>query len=281
MASGLPLIVRRNYYATYYSAEIVNSLTNLFFAYLAYKGIKNNLENGHDQVFLAAFISYLIIGIGSFIFHTTLKYSMQLLDELAMVYTTCILFHATFSHGRSTATKISVAALTIGIAAFVTGYYHYLGDPKFHQDTFALLTAIVVFYNIYLMEKTLRHSPEKGPTSGQANIAEDARRLQTMWSMIPVGIGSVALGFGIWTLDNVYCTRFRVWRREVGLPWGILLEGHGWWHFFTSIAEYYNIVWCTWLRYCYDGKQDQVEMIWPSLWTSMPKLERIERKKNL
>lgn len=199
---------------------------------------------------------------------------MQLLDELAMIYTTCILFYATFSHGRSTATRIVVAALTIGIAAFVTGYYHYLGDPKFHQDTFTLLTAIVVFYNIYLMEKALRHSPQQGSASSQANVSEDARRLRTMWSMIPVGIGSVALGFGIWTLDNIYCSRFRVWRRELGLPWGILLEGHGWWHLMTGTGAYYYIVWGVWLRHCLNGRQDEFELVWPSILGSLPKVER-------
>lgn len=203
---------------------------------------------------------------------------MQLLDELAMVYTTCILFYATFSHGRSTAARIGVAGLTTGIAAFVTGYYHYLGDPKFHQDTFALLTAIVVFYNIYLMQKALKR-PGQGPASATAEALADTQRLKIMWQMIPIGIGSVGVGFIIWTLDNMYCSRFRGWRRELGLPWGILLEGHGWWHFFTSIAEYYNIVWCTWLRYCYDGKQDQVEMIWPSMWTSLPRLEKVRKSR--
>ena len=265
----------RNYYATYYSAEIVNAFTNLCFAYLATKGIRNCLSHGHDRIFLFAFISYLVIGFGSFIFHSTLKYSTQLLDELAMIYTTSILFYGTFSHGKPASFRIAVAGLTVGIAAFVTGYYHYLGDPAFHQNMFALLTAIVVFRNMYLMVKTLRH-PEN-PTS-QAR-KDDAQRLRTMWQMMPVGIGSVAIGFVIWSLDNAYCGKLRTWRRQIGLPWGILLEGHGWWHFFTSIAEYYNIVWCTWLRYCYDGKQDQVELIWPSIWTSVPRLERIDRRK--
>jgi dihydroceramidase len=44
-------------------------------------------------------------------------------------------------------------------------------------------------------------------------------------------------------------------------------------HLLTGIAEYYNIVWSTWLRYCLQGRQDEVELIWPSWW-SMPHLER-------
>ncbi|KAK1031253.1 alkaline ceramidase ydc1, partial [Friedmanniomyces endolithicus] len=71
-----------NYYATPYSAEIVNTLTNALFVYLACKGMYNCYTQGHDRIFLLTFIGYLIVGSGSFAFHTTLKYPMQLVDEL-------------------------------------------------------------------------------------------------------------------------------------------------------------------------------------------------------
>ena len=63
----------QDYYATIYSAEIVNTLTNLLFMYLAVKGINNCLKNGHDRIFLVTFFGYLLVGTGSFLFHTTLK----------------------------------------------------------------------------------------------------------------------------------------------------------------------------------------------------------------
>lgn len=63
----------KNYVVTQYSAEIVNTLTNLLFMYLAAKGIHNCLKNGHDTVFLVAFVGYLLVGTGSFLFHATLK----------------------------------------------------------------------------------------------------------------------------------------------------------------------------------------------------------------
>jgi dihydroceramidase len=63
----------QDYYATIYSAEIVNATTNLMFVYLSYKGIRNCIRNGHDAVFLVSFLGYLIVGLGSFLFHSTLK----------------------------------------------------------------------------------------------------------------------------------------------------------------------------------------------------------------
>ena len=166
---------------------------------------------------------------------------MQLLDELSMIYTTCIMFYAIFSHQCSVRNATLVAVGAIGIAAFVTGYYHYLKDPLFHQNTFALLTAIVFFRSLYSMESSLRPSrkAKKQAANGRVDVNDSAEQtrmdrrdlgiLKIMYQMIPVGLGSIALGFLIWNLDNAFCSTLRRWRREIGLPWGILLEGHGWW----------------------------------------------------
>jgi dihydroceramidase len=62
-----------NYYATIYSAEIVNTLTNLLFMYLGLRGALNCIQNGHDNIFLVTCCGYLIVGTGSFLFHSTLK----------------------------------------------------------------------------------------------------------------------------------------------------------------------------------------------------------------
>jgi len=66
--------LRKKYYATYYSIEIVNTLTNLLFLYLAYRDIKSCREYSHDSVFAVAYFGDFLLGIGSFMFHTTLKY---------------------------------------------------------------------------------------------------------------------------------------------------------------------------------------------------------------
>jgi dihydroceramidase len=166
---------------------------------------------------------------------------MQLLDELSMIYTTCIMFYAIFSHGKSTGSSILFLIFTIALAIFITTYYHYLQNPVFHQNTFALLTVIVLLRSMYAMEIKLRPSlnpkrcSDSNPLSAD-NSKEKLRRetrdvaiLRTMWKMIACGVSAVAGGFLIWTLDNEFCSTLRSWRREIGLPWGILLEGHGWW----------------------------------------------------
>ncbi|KAA8625475.1 alkaline dihydroceramidase Ydc1 [Pyrenophora tritici-repentis] len=287
-----------NYVVTQYAAEVINTFTNLLFMYLAAKGIRNCLKHGHDTVFLVAFVGYLLVGSGSFLFHATLKYPMQLVDELSMIYTTCLMNFATFSYGKSRLYSTGLAVGLISLAVFITLYYHYLQDPTFHQNAYAILTAIVLFRAMYVMEVNIRPrfrskeriaaNPRQAKGVKAVQDGEDVRDqeiISTMWKMIGFGLSIFLGGFGVWHLDNVYCSKLIQWRREIGMPWGFVLEGHGWWHPMTGTGAYFYIVWGVWLRHCLNYRQDEYELDWPSYWT-MPQVIRRQsangsRKKEL
>lgn len=175
------------------------------------------------------------------------------------------------------------------LALFITGYYHYLQDPTFHQNAYAILTALVLIRSIFVMELNIRpyyrkrceerEDARKSSTQPkEADMTRQDRRdeemLRTMWIMIAVGLSVFLGGFGLWSLDNRYCAKVRAWRHEIGLPWGILLEGHGWWHLMTGVGAYFYIVWGIWLRHCLNGRQDEFVMVWPTTLTSLPRVER-------
>ncbi|KAI9883222.1 MAG: hypothetical protein M1823_005015 [Watsoniomyces obsoletus] len=282
-----------DYYATIYSAEIVNTLTNLLFMGLAYRGCRNCWKYGHDRIFFVAFVGCFLVATGSFLFHSTLKYPMQLVDELSMIYTTCLMWYATFSHGKPRGYRIGLGVGLVALAIFITLYYHYLQDPSFHQTAYALLTCVVVFRSMFLMERHLRASWGQGSLHSQnrehekssrvlskireeAEDRRDASILRTMWFMISYGLSLFLGGFVIWTLDIKYCSNLRSWRRQIGLPWGILLEGHGWWHFMTGLGAYYYIVWGIWLRHCLNHREDEFKLEWPSAFFSLPQVVRAD-----
>ncbi|CAG7938182.1 unnamed protein product [Penicillium salamii] len=250
-----------DYYATEYAAEIVNTLTNLMFMWLGVQGILSCRRNGHDQIFNP----------------------MQLVDELSMIYTTCLMAYALFSYSRSTAVRVWLGLSLAGLAVFITLYYHYLQDPIFHQNAYALLTTVVVLRSMYIMEVTLRpkwrHSTEqdrlerqkKGlpvPTKERQHYGNvrDTKMLKTMWFMVIYGLSMFLGGFFIWNLDNIFCSEIRRMRRAVGLPWGLFLEGHGWWHVMTGIGAYLYIVWGIWLRHCLNNRQDEYHLRWARFW---------------
>ena len=65
--------VVQDYYASHYAAEIVNAFTNIMFLYLGLRGLYNCVKHGHDRIFMVTFLGYLLVGFGSFCFHSTLK----------------------------------------------------------------------------------------------------------------------------------------------------------------------------------------------------------------
>ncbi|KAK1239551.1 hypothetical protein MKX07_001005 [Trichoderma sp. CBMAI-0711] len=226
-----------DYALSSYCAELCNTVTNAIFMWLGIRGVVNCLQQKHPSIFLISYLGYMVVGLGSILFHTTLK-----------------------------------SVLGIGLLSLsgsITVYYHVTKDPVFHQVAYAFLTATVVFRSMWVMESQLR------PVLSARDPEEAARVLNTMWAMIATGLSVFLGGFLIWNLDNVFCSQVRQLRHAVGLPWAVLLEGHAWWHLMTGLAYYY-ITWGTWLRHCLAGQGSNYVLVWPRVLTSIPYLKRVE-----
>ena len=111
--------------------------------YLGTRGIRNVLKYKHSPVFIVSYLGYMVVGLGSMAFHTTLYClsshprsrrrrvvckcvsdrmldSMQLADELPMIYTVCIMGYATFSYRKSGPVQVLVALIMVAIAGGIT-----------------------------------------------------------------------------------------------------------------------------------------------------------------
>lgn len=175
-----------------------------------------------------------------------------------MIYTTCLMCYATFSYSKTRLYSFLLALSLVSLAMFITLYYHYLQDPAFHQNAYGILTAVVLFRSLYVMEYGLRPSltrreqefkllRKRSMSANEKEISRsddrrDARILKTMWVMIASGLSIFLGGFFIWNLDNKYCSTLRRWRRHVGLPWGMILEGHGWWFVFHTLRVAFQVL---------------------------------------
>ncbi|VBB73430.1 Putative alkaline phytoceramidase [Podospora comata] len=249
-----------DYNISYYCAEVVNTLTNLVFMYLGFKGLRNVIKYAHSKVFILVFLGYMVVGLGSMAFHTTLKYEMQLADELPMIYTICIMAYVAFGTNKSPAVKGLLAVFLLGLATFITVYYLYAKDPVFHQVAYGLLTASTIFRGFYVLEGVLR------PAFKKRNPATCDRHMKEMWTLALTGIFMFLAGFLIWNIDNVFCHHITQTKQKVLLPWAIIFEGHGWWHILTGLA-YHMILWRLWSNCCLDGKEDEFMLDWKPLRT--------------
>lgn len=180
-----------DFYLTGYVAEVMNVATNAIFLYLSYTATRHVFIHDHPRIFALCFITYGIIGVGSVLFHGTLKYQMQLIDECAMIYAALTMSFATFSYGRSSAGKAIVCFVSVAIGLSITLIYHYLKNPLFHQNAFALILISLLLRSLYLMETRTRH--------------ENPEATNMMWKMVIWGTAIFLTGFdfGTWKMYTV------------------------------------------------------------------------------
>ena len=152
---------------------------------------------------------------------------MQLVDELSMINTTLIMWFATFGHNQSRLFRILLALFLISTLVTVAGVYHYLGNPVFHQNVYALLTIIVIGRSWYQVQTKVKKTSLEHYTN--------------MRDMVLLGLAAIGAAFTLWNLDTIFCGHITDVRRSIGMPWGFLLEGHAHWHLLTGLGGYYYI----------------------------------------
>lgn len=196
----------------------MNTVTNSGFVMLATFALINVIRYKLEKRFLIVSLGFITVGVGSWLFHMTLRYEYQLLDELPMIYATCVPYWIVFSFGKSTAQSIRIGAeVSIAAAALTAVYLHYR-NPTIHQAGYAVLNVLIILKSVSL---TLKH-------------VHDPAAKKNLWRTLVGGVGTFLLGYALWNLDIHLCTTWRSARRVVGMPLGFLLEGHGWWHLFTG-----------------------------------------------
>jgi dihydroceramidase len=221
-----------NYVVSNYIAEFLNTLTNAGFIALAgfaiYQVKKNNLE----PRFVFTALGFLLVGVGSWLFHMTLKYHFQLLDELPMIYATCIPFWSVFSEFRSPKDSVLIGIGIFMAANLLTMIYLYVKDPTLHQAAYGILNFFIIFKSYRLTD----------------TYVKDKKAKSDLNKTMALGVGLFIFGYFLWNLDIHLCTSVRALRRQIGMPYGFVLEGHGWWHIFTGLGVYFYLVYEEYLR---------------------------------
>ncbi|KAK9722013.1 alkaline ceramidase ydc1 [Basidiobolus ranarum] len=234
-----------NYVVCKYIAEFHNTLTNAVFVLLALYGLHTVKKLKMETRFLTSFGTFMMVGIGSWCFHMTLLYEMQLLDELPMLFATCVLIYSVFETKETSIYGWKFPVLLFVIATLISTIYILVKSPLFHQLSYGCLTAVLVFRALYLFI-----SLPSGPAKRSMQ-----RLLITSW-------GSYALGFLAWNIDNEFCPQIRAARAYLGSPWDSLLQLHGWWHILTGLGSYVYIVFSQYIRQIQLGKKDLYTIHW-------------------
>ncbi|KAI8885255.1 alkaline ceramidase 3-like protein [Backusella circina FSU 941] len=236
-----------NYTVSPYLAEFFNTITNLGFVFFSLFGIYNTLKNGFSGTFIIAYLGVMLVGFGSWCFHMTLQYEMQLLDELPMIYVASIMVWHTFIADPNSKIGYKLPLTLAVYSGIVTYSYILINNPVFHQVSYAILVFTVVFRAIFLVRKV--------PST---YTYEKPQLTRVLW----ISAFGFILAFVLWNIDNQFCPSLREWRHSVSLITGSISELHGWWHIGTGLGVYYFIVFCEWVNPILRSSSQRYRLHW-------------------
>ena len=167
-------------------------------------------------------VSLLVLGIGSFLFHASLRQNLQFVDDLSMILLGASMLHGIFivRQGPSQRRKTS-AVIAVFVAGF-SAFYLWSGKIIYHVLAFATQIVLIALRGLYVYYKLEPRFPD-------AEVRSWNRR---QWEAISICL----FGYLLWNIDLEFCAELRRIRASVGLPWAWLLELHGWWHILTAIG---------------------------------------------
>ena len=202
-----------DYAVTPYVAEFWNSLSSLVLIFFGAYGYHTCRRYGIPLArFSVAFSLVELEGVGSTLFHASMRFHMQLLDEIPMVVgNSALLF---ISLEDEVKRKWPGPGLPVALAAFAAALTTvYLSFPSLYIIFLFGYSSIVVVL-VSLSAQKYR-SGRLSPTS----------RSIFLWSIASYGLGSV-----LWLSENALCAHIPKW-----------LNLHAWWHLLAGFGTYYFI----------------------------------------
>ncbi|RKP14395.1 ceramidase [Piptocephalis cylindrospora] len=241
-----------NYAACNYIAEFWNTLSNAFFLILSLYGASMTHRLGLGHRFTLAYLGIALVGIGSWLFHMTLIYEMQLLDELPMVYVVCVLTYAMANLGikESRGLRTRVLAWAMGLEALLfTWIYLAVPNPLIFLGLYSSQVNGLIVYSFMLYVR-IKDTPE----------TRDFKA--SMGSLVKVAFASYTSGGILWMADNVLCQHLRVGRTWVGWPLSLILQFHAWWHILSGFGAYCFVLLIFGLHLQAQGKAKGFDLHW-------------------
>ncbi|EMG47442.1 Alkaline ceramidase, putative, partial [Candida maltosa Xu316] len=188
-----------NYVVSTYIAEALNTTTNSVFILLALFAIFHAFRNQLEPRFIFTAFGFLLVGIGSWLFHMTLRYHFQLLDELPMIYATCIPFWSVFSEFKSRKESLMVGIGIFSAANLLTAIYLHFRNPTIHQTAYGVLNGLIIIRSIqlnvkYVHDKTARVQLHWTSIFGVLQEENGGSLTDSSWKVMVGGIFSPGLG---------------------------------------------------------------------------------------
>ncbi|KAI5756172.1 alkaline ceramidase 3 [Diaphorina citri] len=226
----------KNYVESYYVAEMWNTVSNLVMMLQALYGIYDVFRNDFEKKFIIAYTFLFVVGMGSWAFHMTLLYEMQLFDELPMVWGTCFSLYllCDIKSPKSLSKPGLVAGLLLSIS--FTLIYLYNPLPVLHNTAFAILAISSYVLQICMIRQT---------------------RCRLCATLYALSFACYLFGFALWNVDKFYCDNLTSFRESIPGWISPTTQLHAWWHCFAGHGTYLSVLLTIHLHYDFHPRRDQ------------------------
>ncbi|KAI5292376.1 hypothetical protein KEM52_006403 [Ascosphaera acerosa] len=227
-----------------YFGEFINTITSFAYVFFgAYPLFRQWRAGSRSQwTHSLSYIALIVVGIGSTLFHLTMKYELQLgkgssfvrtelaryisVDDLSMLLGAATMFHHVLTLDQGWRKQVNVFLGIVVLLALSVWAHVYTGDSALHQVVFGSMV-FTVGYKLVKLNKL---------------FISDENLQRKLLKLMFFTIIELSAAYTAWVLDTLVCTRLRSVRAAVGLPWAWLFELHGWWHILTAFGVYIAMV---------------------------------------
>uniref|UniRef100_A0A8D8SS18 Alkaline ceramidase n=1 Tax=Cacopsylla melanoneura TaxID=428564 RepID=A0A8D8SS18_9HEMI len=197
---------------------------------------KNDLE----KKFFIAYIMLFVVGLGSWAFHMTLLYNMQLFDELPMVWGLCFAIYLLtgIKYPRSGSQLVSNPILSLFLILFCitfTLFYLYYPLPVVQNLSFGLLATTSYLIQIHMIR---------------------TKRCRLCSCLFALSFTSYIVGFSLWNVDKFYCDNLTSFRETLPSWLSPTTQLHAWWHCFAGYGTYLSLMMTIHLHYDFHPRKN-------------------------
>ncbi|TIA84228.1 hypothetical protein D6C76_01758 [Aureobasidium pullulans] len=176
-----------------------------------------------------------LVGVCSSLFHGLLSYHAQMADDTSMIVAISIVLQRAMTY-QKTPTFINWFSGLLLLAVITETTYHVMMDEQtVHELSFVSLIIAVAAKTRSLIK--LRVQQPKDKKMLQKAVIFGAGKPCAIPVFLVV-LSCFVFGYLLWQLDFIFCTELTAIKRVVGMPWGFLLEFHGWWHILTAVGAH-------------------------------------------
>ncbi|KAG0018109.1 Alkaline ceramidase 3 [Podila clonocystis] len=209
-----------NYVITPYIAEFWNSISSFAIVAVAVTGYFL-LPKSCPRRFSVLMQSYAVLGIGSVLFHGTLRHKMQLLDELPMLYSATIVLFICIETKFGKVGQWFPFALTAWLIITTILFSTTTGtlqSVSFQGTYITTQLCMIYFLRVFhVQQRAIRPNPMTS-------------------TVIRLATASAAMAATVWLTDYRLCVYVNGVSPESIFP--LNPQFHAWWHCFTGLAVY-------------------------------------------